>query len=68
MPAAVRKISFSGDYIITAVIQEGDVHGLLQILGRQTSVIDLNQSNHACLTTLHHAELTNNIDSVKFYR
>ena len=29
--AAVRKISFSADSIITAFIQKGDVHGLLQI-------------------------------------
>ena len=65
VPAAVRKISFPADSIINAVIQDGDVHELLQILGHQRSEVDLNQSNHVGLTALHHAVLTNNIDSVK---
>ena len=63
--ATVRKISFPADSIINAVIQDGDVHELLQILGHQRSEVDLNQANHVGLTALHHAVLTNNIDSVK---
>lgn len=65
VPAAVRKISFPADSIINAVIQDGDVHELLRILGHQRSEVDLNQANHVGLTALHHAVLTNNIDSVK---
>ena len=65
VPSAVRKISFPADSIINAVIQDGDVHDLLQILGHQRSEVDLNQFNHVGLTALHHAVLTNNIDFVK---
>ena len=62
---AVRKISFPADSIINAVIQDGDVQELLQILRHQRSEVDLNQANHVGLTALHHAVLTNNLDSVK---
>ena len=63
--SAARKISFPADSIINAVIQDGDVQELLQILRHQRSEVDLNQANHVGLTALHHAVLTNNLDSVK---
>ena len=63
--STVRKISFPADSIINAIIQDGDVHELLQILGHQRSDVDLNPSNHEGLTALRRAVLTNNSDSVK---
>ena len=65
VPSAIRKILFPADSVINAVIQDGNVHELLQILGHQRSEVDLNQSNHVGLTALHHAVFNNNIDSVK---
>ena len=62
----ITKSSKSASCIFsaTAVKQEGDVHGFLHLC-RQISVVDLNISNHAGLTTLRHAQLINNIEYVK---
>ena len=49
VPSAVRKFSFPADFIINAVIQDGDVHHLLKLLGHQRSEVD--QSNHVGLTS-----------------
>lgn len=60
-----RKISFPADSILNAVIQDGDVLELLNILQFRFLEVDLNHKNHSGLTALHYAVLTNNLDTVK---
>lgn len=60
-----KRISFPVESILNAVIQDGDVIELFQILCHKLSEININQRNHSGLTALHYAVLTNNLDSVK---
>ncbi|XP_069118029.1 protein phosphatase 1 regulatory subunit 12A-like [Argopecten irradians] len=60
-----RKITFPADSVLNAVIQDGDVCELGQILHHRRGEFNINQTNHVGLTALHHAVLSNNLDAVK---
>ena len=65
MSATKRKISFSADAILYAVVQDGDTSELLRILSEPDNSIEVNQANHSGLTALHQGVLCNNLDAVK---
>lgn len=44
---------------------EGEAGELYRLLQRHGSQLDVNRANHAGLTPLHHAVLSNNLDTVK---
>ncbi|XP_033735923.1 protein phosphatase 1 regulatory inhibitor subunit 16B-like [Pecten maximus] len=60
-----RKITFPADSVLNAVIQDGDVYELGQILHNRRGEFNINQTNHVGLTALHHAVLSKNLDAVK---
>ena len=62
---ASRRISFSADSVLTAVVQDEDTPELIRILGHHSHEIRVNQVNHVGLTALHHGVLSNNMDAVK---
>ncbi|RUS88176.1 hypothetical protein EGW08_004073 [Elysia chlorotica] len=61
----VRRISFSADSVLSAVVQDADTTELARILGAHGEEIRVNQVNHVGLTALHHGVLSNNLDAVK---
>ncbi|GFO25925.1 protein phosphatase 1 regulatory subunit [Plakobranchus ocellatus] len=61
----VRRISFSADSVLSAVVQDADTTELARILGAHGDEIRVNQVNHVGLTALHHGVLSNNLDAVK---
>lgn len=61
----VRRISFSADSVLSAVVQDADTAELARILGAHGEEIRVNQVNHVGLTALHHGVLSNNLDAVK---
>ncbi|KAK3736891.1 hypothetical protein RRG08_000636 [Elysia crispata] len=61
----VRRISFSADSVLSAVVQDADTTELARILGAHGEEIRVNQVNHVGLTALHHGVLSNNLDTVK---
>ncbi|KAI8788048.1 protein phosphatase 1 regulatory subunit 12A [Biomphalaria glabrata] len=60
-----RRISFSADSVLTAVIQDADTSELVRILDNHGDAVRVNQVNHVGLTALHHGVLSNNLDTVK---
>lgn len=60
-----RRISFSADSVLTAVVQDADTTELVRILTNHADEIRVNQVNHVGLTALHHGVLSNNLDAVK---
>ncbi|XP_035828079.1 protein phosphatase 1 regulatory subunit 12A [Aplysia californica] len=60
-----RRISFSADSVLTAVVQDADTTELVRILDHHGDEIRVNQVNHVGLTALHHGVLSNNLDAVK---
>uniref|UniRef100_A0A0B6ZPE7 Uncharacterized protein n=1 Tax=Arion vulgaris TaxID=1028688 RepID=A0A0B6ZPE7_9EUPU len=60
-----RRISFSADSVLTAVVQDADTTELVRILNNYGDEIRVNQVNHVGLTALHHGVLSNNLDAVK---
>ncbi|CAG5127004.1 unnamed protein product [Candidula unifasciata] len=60
-----RRISFSADSVLTAVVQDADTSELVRILDNHGDEIRVNQVNHVGLTALHHGVLSNNLDAVK---
>lgn len=60
-----RRISFTADSVLTAVVQDADTTELVRILDNHANEIRVNQVNHVGLTALHHGVLSNNLDAVK---
>uniref|UniRef100_A0A0B6YU42 Uncharacterized protein n=1 Tax=Arion vulgaris TaxID=1028688 RepID=A0A0B6YU42_9EUPU len=60
-----RRISFTADSVLTAVVQDADTTELVRILDNHADEIQVNQVNHVGLTVLHHGVLSNNLDAVK---
>ncbi|KAH9490313.1 hypothetical protein Btru_034945 [Bulinus truncatus] len=60
-----RRISFSAESVLTAVIQDADTSELVRILDNHGDEVRVNRVNHVGLTALHHGVLSNNLDTVK---
>lgn len=60
-----RRISFSADSVLTAIVQDADTSELVRILDNHGDEVRVNQVNHVGLTALHHGVLSNNLDAVK---